>query len=241
MIDGKKVYAVIPARGGSKGLPMKNIMDFCGKPLIAWSIDAAMKSRYIDYFIVSTDDPEIQKTAQKYCANVSIRPDYLAEDTTPTFDVLNYVIKNQLPEVGNGDYLVLLEPTSPLRTSIDIDTALSLLVENKKIADSIVGVTKVEAQHPAFNYKVNNKGLLEPYDNESFKTLRRQDLDELFYLEGTIYISKVIELLSNRGFYHSKTMPYKVPRWKAVEIDDKMDLLIAETIFNNRKFFETET
>ena len=156
MIKEKSVLAVIPARGGSKGLPGKNILPLAGKPLIAWSIDAANGSQYIDRCIISTDDKDISDVAKKYGGNVPfLRPSHLANDDSPTIDVLVHTLqyfKNQSVEF---DYLVLLEPTSPLRDSDDIDSAINLLHQNREIADSIVGVSKVEASHPVFDVKIN--------------------------------------------------------------------------------------
>ena len=234
MINGKSVTAIIPARGGSKGLPRKNVLPLAGKPLIAWTIEAADESKYIDRCIVSTDDDEIKQVSEEFGANVVVRPAELAGDTTPSFNVLEYIIKHELQGINGYDYLVLLEPTSPLRTSQDIDNALYLLDENNGIADSIVGVSKVESQHPAFDFKINPIGLIEPLmGDRTFKAVRRQDLDDIYFLEGTIYISKIDALINNKGFYHAKTMPYVVPRWKSIEIDERLDVIIAEAIIHN--------
>ena len=234
MINGKSVLAIIPARGGSKGLPRKNILSLSDKPLIVWSIEAARESKYIDKCIVSTDDDKISNIVKKFGGEIPFkRPAHLATDESTTFDVLEHGInffKNQSVEF---DYLVLLEPTSPLRDSNDIDEAIMILHEKRNIADSIVGVSKVEATHPAFDVSINKAGLIRPYMGESFKVFRRQEIEELFFFEGSIYVSDIEVLLKEKGFYHDRTLPFVVPRWKSLEIDEIIDLLTAETVLKN--------
>ena len=226
--------AIIPARGGSKGLPDKNILPLADKPLIVWSIEAARESKYIDKCIVSTDDDKISNIVKKFGGDVPFkRPAHLATDESTTFDVLEHGInffKNQSVEF---DYLVLLEPTSPLRDSNDIDEAIMILHEKRNIADSIVGVSKVEATHPVFDVSINKAGLIQPYIGESFKVLRRQEIEELYFFEGSVYVSDIQVLLKEKGFYHDRTLPFVVPRWKSLEIDEIIDLLMAETVIKN--------
>ena len=234
MINGKSVLAIIPARGGSKGLPRKNILSLSDKPLIVWSIEAARESKYIDKCIVSTDDDKIANIVKEFGGDVPFkRPAHLAMDESTTFAVLEHGInffKNQSVEF---DYLVLLEPTSPLRDSNDIDEAIMILHEKRNIADSIVGVSKVEAMHPAFDVSINKAGLIQPYIGESFKVLRRQEIEELYFFEGSVYVSDIQVLLKEKGFYHDRTLPFVVPRWKSLEIDEIIDLLTAETVLKN--------
>ena len=161
------------------------------------------------------------------------RPVHIETDESTTFDVLEHGInffKNQSVEF---DYLVLLEPTSPLRDSNDIDEAIMTLHEKRNIADSIVGVSKVEATHPAFDLSINKAGLIRPYIGESFKVFRRQEIEELYFFEGTVYVSDIQVLLKERSFYHDRTMPLVLPRWKSLEIDEIIDLLTAETVIKN--------
>ena len=229
-----EILAIIPARGGSKGLPGKNILPLAGKPLIVWSIEAARESKYIDKCIVSTDDDKISNIVKKYDGEIPFkRPAHLATDESTTFDVLEHGInffKNQSVEF---DYLVLLEPTSPLRDSNDIDTAINLLHDNRSKADSIVGVSKVEETHPVFDVKINKDGLIQPYMSESFKVFRRQEIEELYFFEGSVYVSDIQVLLKEKSFYHDRTLPFVVPRWKSLEIDEIIDLLTAETVIKN--------
>ena len=130
----KTFLTIIPARGGSKRLPRKNVLDLCGKPLIAYSIEAALKSKYIDKLIVSSDDDEILEISKKYGANIIKRPPELGTDTTTTFDTIKHVVDN----LDIYDYVILLQATSPLRNQIHIDESIQLL-ELKK-ADAIVSV-----------------------------------------------------------------------------------------------------
>tara|TARA_Y100000591_G_C21839645_1_gene704800 strand:- start:1605 stop:2324 length:720 start_codon:yes stop_codon:yes gene_type:complete len=239
MIDGKTILGLIPARGGSKGLPQKNILPLLGTPLISWSIKSAESSKYIDKCIVSTDDNEIAQTAESYGGEVPfIRPEYLANDETSTIDVIIHAV-NYFQEMSIVfDYLILLEPTSPLRETQDIDRAIEMLHEKREKADSIVGVSKVEATHPAFDVTIGEKGLIKPYLAKSFKVFRRQEIQDLYFFEGTVYISKTEVLINRKSFYHDRTLPYIVPRWKSIEIDEKMDLMIAETLLKNKHQFD---
>ena len=240
MINDRSVLAVIPARSGSKGLKGKNILQLNGKPLIAWTIEAARGSKYIDNLLVSTDDKKISEIANKYhCQTPFLRPLELSLDETPTIDVILHAINYYLNLGKKYDYFILLEPTSPLRDSHDIDKALELLDSSRDFANSIVGVSKVESSHPFFDVKIKESGLIEPYANNKFKTVRRQDIDELFYFEGSIYISKTDELINEKSFLHEKTLPYTVPRWKSLEIDELLDLILAESIMNNLKLLTT--
>ena len=169
MIEDKTVLGIIPARSGSKGLPKKNILPLAGKPLIAWSIEAAKKSKNIDQFIVSTDSDKIAEVAKSYKCQVPFkRPKNLALDNTTSFDVIEHAIHHFQKNSINFDYVILLEPTSPIRTSEDIDKAISILHNKRDLADSIVGVSKVEATHPVFDVKVNESGLIREFLNDSF-------------------------------------------------------------------------
>ena len=241
MINGKSVFAIIPARGGSKGLPKKNILPLAGKPLIVWSIEAAKRSNYIDHCIVSTDNKEIANVAKLHgCEVPFLRPKHLALDETPSIDVIIDAINFYVKKTINYNYLVLLEPTSPLRNSNDIDIALNKLNNNRQKADSIVGVSKVESTHPVFDVKINKDGLIEPYIGKSFNVLRRQNIDELYFFEGSLYISDTEVLLNKKSFYHERTLPFIVPMWKSLEIDEMVDLIMAEALISNRSLLEED-
>lgn len=235
MINDKKVLAIIPARGGSKGLPGKNIKELCGKPLVAWPIDAAKSSLYVDKIIVSTDDPQIADIARREGAEVPfLRPKELAADNSTTISVIAHAI-NFLSEIGETfEYCILLEPTSPLTEGYDINRAFELLESMRTKADSIVGVSEVVSTHPVFDARINQEGLITPYVGEDFSGAgRRQDIEKLYFFEGSLYISDVKTLLEKQTFYHSRTLSYIVPNWKAFEVDDMVNLICIEAIMKN--------
>lgn len=235
MINKKRVLVVIPARGGSKGLPKKNILKLCGKPLVAWPIIKAKESKYVDNILVSTDDLEIAKESEKHGASVPfIRPAELAIDTATTISVVEHALE-YFKSIGESyDYLVLREPTSPLTEASDIDEALEILESKRAISDSIVSVCKVEVAHPFFDVIVRDNGTIKPFMYPNFsQACRRQDITELYFFEGSLYISDVNTLVKERTFYHNRTLAYIVPRYKSLEIDEKIDLILAEAILNN--------
>lgn len=236
MYKEKTFLAIIPARGGSKGLPRKNIKELCGKPLIAWSIEAGLKSKYIDEVVVSTDYQEIADIAKKYGATVPfLRPDYLASDTATSFDAVKHTIDFYKDELGKEfDYIILLEPTSPLREVDDIDRSIEYLLNSK--ADSIVGISKTEDQNPAFLIEKDTNNYLIGYKNKDMKVLRRQDINDVYFFEGTIYISKIDTLLKKKTFYHETTIGYEVPKYKSLEIDDLDDFIMVEAMMKHKGY-----
>ena len=230
----KKILCVIPARKGSKGLKNKNIKKLKNIPLVAWSILAAKKSKLINEIVVSTDSIKIAKIAKKYGANVPfIRPKKFATDKASAFSVLKHVINFYSKNKIKYDYVLMLEPTSPLRNYKDIDFCINKII--KKNIETIVSVTKVIDQHPSFLYSINNKNFLKPYLKKPQKLyIRRQDIDPLYYLEGSIYISKISTLLKKKTWYHKKTQALKVEKWRSLEVDDIDDFKLAE--FNIKRF-----
>lgn len=229
MYKGKKILAIIPARGGSKGLPGKNIRPLLGIPLIAWSIEHAQKSELIDEIFISTDSQEIADVAEQYGVKVpELRPAELAADTAPSSAFIEYTINKYNKEGNLFDYFILLEPTSPLREAEDVDKSIKMLIDQPEF-DSIVGVCKAEDVHPAFMVKLGENKQLIPYETE-MKALRRQELPDVFYFEGTVYVSKCNAFLEKKAFYHDSTLPYIVPKWKAPEVDDIIDFVTIEAI-----------
>lgn len=230
MIGDKKILAVIPARGGSKGLPGKNIKAMCGKPLIVWSIDAARKSRFIDEMVVSTDSQEIADIAIASGASVPfLRPLSLATDKAPTFDVVEHLLDYFV--VANGktfDYLVLLEPTSPLREDDDIDNMLLRLHGATDSFDSIVSLGEV-SEHPAILKRLTGDAIT-PFCSDLQFTTRRQDNEPAYFPYGVAYIVKVASLLSERTFYTRRSTHYRIKRYQNYEIDDIYDFLAVEAI-----------
>jgi CMP-N,N'-diacetyllegionaminic acid synthase len=229
----KKVLCVIPARKGSKGLRNKNIKKLNKIPLIAWSILTAKKCKLIDEIIVSTDCPKISKIAMKYGANVPfIRPKKFATDKASSFSVLKHAIDFLKKKKNYFDYIIMLEPTSPLRNSKDVDFCINKI--KKDNIESLVSVTRVVDEHPYFLYSINKKNILRPYLKKQKKLyMRRQDVSPLYYLEGSVYISKITTLLNEKTWYHKKTQAFEVEKWKSLEIDDIDDFKLAQFYLQN--------
>ncbi len=235
MIDDKRVIAVIPARSGSKGLSGKNIRNLLNKPLIAWTIEAAQASKYVDYVLVSTDSEEIAQVARNFGAETPfIRPRELALDETPSVDVILHALDYCEKNLGQTfEFIVLLEPTSPLRDGSDIDRAF-LELHSNGIATSIVGIARTESQNPAFLVTREESGTLKNLARQSMQPSRRQEIEEVFFLEGSIYLTSCKELRKNNSFYHSKTIGCLFPKWKSFEIDDLTDFVIVEALISRK-------
>ena len=237
MINGKSVIGIVPARAGSKGLPRKNIAPLCGKPLIAWSIEAGLRSQYIDLVIVSTDSNKIAGISAEYGASVPfIRPAELATDETPTIDVVIHALEYlNIQRKQRFDYTVLLEPTSPLRDEADIDRAIKQLVDNVG-ASSLVGISRTEAQNPAFLVVLSENNFLIGLDQSEIKPVRRQEISDVYFLEGSIYVSDTKTLIARRTFCHQETLGCIFPKWKSLEVDDLEDLIMVEALMLHKKF-----
>ncbi|RQP21621.1 acylneuraminate cytidylyltransferase family protein [Piscinibacter terrae] len=237
MIDGKRVLALVPARRGSKGLPMKNIRLLHGKPLLAWPIEAASGSTLVDRVVISTEDPEFAAIAQRAGADAPfLRPAELANDTAPSIGFILHAL-DTLEAAGDAyDYLVLLEPTSPLTETSDVDAALRQLHARRNEADAIVGVSALVSTHPAFAVRENPDGLIEPFSAPTFGQLpRRQDIEPLYALDGSLYISDVDTIRREKGFCHQRTLPYVTPRFKSFEVDDLVDFICIEALLAQRE------
>ena len=229
MINSKKVLALIPARGESKGLSGKNIKKLLGKPLINWSIDTVKESKYIDAVIVSTDSIDIAEIARNAGAEVPfMRPEELASDTAKRIDVIYHALDFLENENRIYDYLIFIEPTSPLRDVEDIDKALEKLDENK-VAGSIVSIGLSESSHPEFLSRLEND-FITPYSSDSFDFKRRQDIEKLYFFDGSFYISKTKALREKGEFYHNETMGFILSKEKNFEIDDIIDFIIIEAL-----------
>lgn len=231
MINDKKVLALIPARGGSKGIRRKNLIELCGRPLVGWPIGAALGSKYIDTVAVSTEDYEIAAKSRELGAEVPfVRPIELASDTATSASVILHALDFFKASGKEFDYLVLLEPTSPLTESWDVDAALEKLDLAGKLADSIIGVSKLINAHPAFSVSINSRGLVSPYLSDFSSAGRRQDIKELYFLDGSLYISDTAAFIAKKTFYHERTLAHVMPKWKSFEIDDMVDLVCVEGI-----------
>jgi CMP-N,N'-diacetyllegionaminic acid synthase len=226
----KTFLAIIPARGGSKRLPRKNILDLCGKPLIAYSIEAGLKSKYIDKVIVSSDDDEILTISKKYSAKTILRPEELANDTATTFDAIKHTIDN----FEKYDYIVLLQPTSPLRNEKHIDEAIELL--ESKNADAVVSVCEMD-HSPLWSNVLPEDGNMNNFLRDEILNKCSQDLEKYYRLNGAIYICKTDKLLENKGFFFKENIfAYKMNRKNSIDIDEEIDFLMVECIQKNANY-----
>lgn len=233
MINGRSVIAVIPARAGSKGLPGKNLRPLCGKPLVAWSIQSALKSRYIDEAVVSTDDDDIAKVAAAYGAQVPFRrPAELATDTSTTLSVVEHVLAYYREHLMRTfDVLVLLEPTSPLREDSDIDTMLERMDRNWDRVDALISLGEVR-EHPSIMKRLRDEEI-EPYCTELTQTTRRQDNPPAYFPYGVAYIVKVPSLIQEQRFFTRRCGYHLLKRFQGYEIDDLHDFLCVEAVMRH--------
>ena len=223
-----KYLAIIPARGGSKRLPNKNILDLNGKPLISWSIETAKKSKNIDEIVVSSDSDKILEIAKKYDVNIIKRPDELATDTASSIDVIKHVIENY----PKYKYIVLLQPTSPLRTEKHIDEAIELL--EKKNADAVISVCEMD-HSPLWSNILPENLSMENFLREDVKNKRSQDLPKYYRLNGAIYICKTDKFLEKNTFFLDQNIyAYVMDRKSSVDIDDEIDFKLAEIVLNGK-------
>jgi CMP-N,N'-diacetyllegionaminic acid synthase len=226
MYKTKTFLAIIPARGGSKRLHRKNILDLNGKPLIAYSIEAGLNSKHIDKVIVTSDDNEILTVSKKYGADTIQRPDKLASDTSTTFDAIKHTIDN----FEKYDYIVLLQATSPLRNEKHVDDAIELL--EFKNAEAIIGVCEMD-HSPLWSNTLPKDWNLKSFRSENSKGKRSQDLEKYFRVNGAIYICKTEKLLEEKSFFLKENIyAYVMDRENSIDIDEEIDFKIAEVILN---------
>ena len=235
MYKKRRILALIPARGGSKGLTGKNIRPLLGKPLVAWSIEQALSSKCIDKVVVSTESSGIASIARQYGADVPfLRPKRLASDTASTIDVIFHAVDYLKKKNENFDYLLLLEPTSPLRKACDLDNAIKKLIDSSKVSDALVSVGEIMLENPYISKMIVN-GYVEPLIKENTKKFfRRQQLPKTFFPYGVIYASKMESLKKSRTFYQERTIPYFIERWQNYEVDDIYDFICIEAIIKER-------
>ena len=224
MFKDERYLAIIPARGGSKGIPRKNVKLLKGKPLIAYSIEAALASSYIDSVIVSTDDDEIAETSKRCGAEVIKRPKELASDTAAIIDSLLHIIS---VIDAKYDVLVLLQPTSPLRMAIHIDEAIELYGASS--SDSLASISLVQDSPVLIRELMHDDSLIPLLQGSS--TIRRQDMKEYYRINGAIYINKISILNINSSLNDNK-IGYVMERMYSLDIDDSMDLMIADKLLD---------
>lgn len=230
MADAPRVLAIIPARGGSKRLPRKNVLPLAGKPLIAWTIEAALESGAADKIVVSSDDEEILAVAAQYAVSAQKRAAHLAADTASTIDVVLDVIAREEAAGESFDAVILLQPTSPLRQAKDIAAAYEVFRNGG--GRSVVSVCEVE--HPVqWCGTVTDEGLLTGFDALGGK--RSQDYPVTYRLNGALYVSGINAMKQSASFWSGQVLAYKMPRDRSVDIDCHLDYLVCKALVDNQK------
>ena len=229
MKNSKKILAIIPARGGSKGIPRKNIRLLAGRPLIVHTIEQALKSKYLDKVIVSTDDQEIEEISKKYRAKVVKRPEELAEDSTLMLPVMEHVVSYlENNENYKPDIIVLLQPTSPFRQVQHIDEAIDKFL--KENYDSLLSVCPF---HEFIWRKKRNTAFSINYDFK--KRVNKQDKEPEYRENGAIYISKYDVLIKRHNLLDNEVGLYIMPEENSVNIDTEFDFWLCEQILTKEK------
>lgn len=224
------VVAIITARGGSKGLPRKNVLPLAGKPLIAHSILAARECRRIGRCIVSTEDPEIRQVSLEYGAEVIDRPAELATDLALSADVVRHVLETLASAGRLPDYFVLLQPTSPLRTGAHVEACLSSYLDST--AACTVSVTETE-HHPYKDFTLE-QGHLHPLFGKEYLSQPRQRLPAIYRPNGAVYAMKCRTFLEQHGFFVEPALPYIMANEDSIDIDSAFDLQVAELLLGSR-------
>lgn len=234
MIGQYRVTALIPARGGSKRLPRKNVKLLVDKPLIAWSIEVAKASKYIDRVVVSTDDEEIKQVSEQYGAEVPfLRPEHLSNDHASSFDVIKHAIVFLGLDQTN-ELIVLLQPTSPLRLVSELDTALEFFIA--KNAKGIVSISETE-HSPMWSNTLPKDGCMSDFIRPEVLGKRSQDLPKFFRLNGSIYIYETLSLLEQaKIFFDESVYGFETSLKTAVDIDTDLDFKIAEILLKEIKY-----
>jgi len=229
------ILAIIPARGGSKGLPKKNIKILGNKPLIAWSIASALESKLISNVIVSSDNDEIIAISKQYGAEIPFkRPENLATDSATTKDVLLHAIEFYKTQNINFDFIVLLQPTSPFRKKGDIDLAIKKAIETN--VDMVVSVKKTSSNPYYVLFEENDKGFLEKSKDANFT--RRQDCPVVYEYNGSIYIIKVNSLLNDNSMSFKKTIKFVMSKTHSVDIDNQLDFDFANFLIKSNRILQ---
>ena len=227
-----RILGLIPARGGSKGVPRKNIRMLGGKPLLAYTAESSLHSKKLTRIILSTEDEEIAAIGRQYGLEVPfMRPFELAKDTTPTLPVIQHALKKLEAEGDNFDAVCLLQPTNPLRCAIDIDNCIDLL--EKSNADSVVSILPVPAEYnPKWVYWQNADDSIILSTGETEPISRRQDLPAAYHRDGTVYVTRK-EIIDQGSLYGSRVYGYKINPEYSANIDTEDDWCTVETVINN--------
>ena len=230
-----KTIGIIPARGGSKGLPGKNIKNLHGKPLIAWTIENAINSNLIDEIVVSTDSNEIANISETYGAKVPfLRPSIFSTDNATSLSVVEHCLNFYRENLNKSfDIVALLEPTSPIREKDDLDKMVKILKDNYDRFDAVVSIGEVR-DHPAYMKTIEKNGFISPLIKDLIPEGRRQDEKQVFFPFGVCYLIKTSSLISQKTFYPKRTYGYKISESQCIEIDNLIDFLCVETIIKHK-------
>jgi CMP-N,N'-diacetyllegionaminic acid synthase len=223
-----QTIAIIPARGGSKSLPRKNLRPLLGRPLLHYAIQAGSDAKSVDRTLVTTEDAETARVARQLGAEVIDRPPELATDESPTLDAVLHAIDALEARGEPVGAIVLLQPTSPLRTAVDVDAAVALHAQGD--CDSVVSVALNE--HPVqWSFTIDD-GLLRPLLGDSYLRMRRQDVPPTYTTVGAIFVSRPAALRAFGGFFGGKARPYVMPSERSIDIDSELDLAMVELIMS---------
>ncbi|MEK7524461.1 MAG: acylneuraminate cytidylyltransferase family protein [Patescibacteria group bacterium] len=230
MYKNKKILGIITARGGSTSIPKKNIAPLAGRPLIWYTIDAAQKSALLDRTIVSTDNEEIAAVCRALGAEVPfMRPPELAQDVTPHIPVVQHALKWLKEHEGKEyDYVMILQPTSPLRTTEDIDSAIKKAVDTG--ADSVMGMVLLTDFDPVKVKKIEDDAILPMFADEGPQSGRRQKGQEAYKRNCAIYLTKTSCIMRD-DLFGEVSRPYMMPPERSVDINEPFDLRVAELLF----------
>ncbi|TSA45568.1 acylneuraminate cytidylyltransferase family protein [bacterium] len=226
-----KILAIIPARGGSKGILGKNIAPLRGKPLLAWTIIAAKRSKYVDRMVVSSDDKKILRVAEKLGANTVPRPKALARDGSGPEEVVKHTLA-YLKKLNDyaPDVIAYLQPTSPLRSAHDIDNAVNAMIKHK--AGAVISVNETDKKYLK-TFFIQNGNLLKAAVKKRYLFMNRQELPKIYLENGAIYLIRANQFKAKNSFFASRTIPYVMTAERSVDIDTPADLKLAAKYLNN--------
>ena len=233
MYEGQRILAVVPARGGSKGLPGKNIRELAGKPLIAWSIEAGRQSRYVDTLFVSTACPDIARVARQWGGDVPfMRPAELATDEAKGIDAILHAVRWHRENGQVFDLVLVLQPTSPLRTAEDIDHAVEFFFA--KNAGAVVSVCPTD-HHPWWSNTLPSDGSMKDFLRPELQNINRQSLPTFYRLNGAIYLAQIDFLEKTRSFVADGAFGCPMVSEKSIDIDNLLDFKLAEILLSEGK------
>jgi len=227
---GGGTVAIVPARGGSKGIPRKNLCPVLGRPLLHYSVMAGLGASSVDRVVVSTEDAEIARVAAGMGAEVLDRPAGLATDEAPTIDVVLHALDALEAQGQTVGAVVLLQPTSPLRTAADVDAAVGLWREGG--CDSVVSVAMSD-HPPQWSFTIEG-GLLRPLFEDKFLRMRRQEVPATYRTVGAVFVASRDTLRRHHGFYGGRVRPYVMPKERSVDVDTELDLALVELLMSRR-------